>query len=125
MFCEICDQRTLNDGTDSYVFFTHQMNRLYVDSSVAFSFDIFSNSQGYKVLCRDCIFKGYVSPFGTQKTYAAKDILSPQEIDLAREISIAWGKGEDISRYIEQVAKLTESVRRNIKKNKKWWQFWK
>lgn len=120
MYCDICEQRILSDGSDSYILFDSQMEKLFVDDSVSFANQMPHTSQDkFLTVCETCIMKGYVSPFGTQKTYAAKRKLSIQEIEMAKEISIANGKGEDISKYKENVDNCSKP------KNKRWWQFCK
>jgi hypothetical protein len=80
-FCDLCEQRILNDGKDSYILSKDQMAKLVVDSSVLGAFELTGTFQsGYATVCDDCVSKGYVSPFNTRKTYPANSKLTESEI---------------------------------------------
>jgi hypothetical protein len=97
-FCDVCDERILNDGEDSYVLSKNQMAKLVVDKEALAAFEFTGMfKSGYATVCDTCISKGYVSPFNTRKTYPSKDKLTESELRKSKEISLALGRGETVS----------------------------
>lgn len=107
MFCYLCESRILDTGEDSYLIFEHQLSKIFIDEA---TFKYLKSSRGlmghrnkgYELVCRDCLVKGYVSPFNTRKTNSATSVLSEEEISIAQLLARAMGKGEDIYQYLEK-----------------------
>lgn len=118
-FCDLCEQRILSDGEDSYILSEDQMAKLVVDSSILAAFEFTGTFQsGYASVCDDCISKGYVSPFKTRKTYPIKNKLTESEIKRAKEISLAVGRGEPITQIINSNSTNIEQKITNEEKDK-------